>query len=662
MPKVSPRGLLHAEQRLAERYADLVRLAYLVLPPALGRHRRVLLAHALVQRTLHAAAPGVPAPRAARDDAPPMFRSPYVPVLREVLAVSRRPPVWPGRVPPPGMLLPRLPVVWGLRLSPRAGGADELALSRALSELSATARAAFILLRVERLTEAETRGVLEAAGCGGVEAELRAALDLDAVLDSSAAGILTSEEFDPCTVRARPSDLLRRRRRVHLAGIAVLVALITVVTLVVSDGVPTVPAGAGAHRASRPAPAVDDVVRVASGAWAATSRVDFTAWPARGRRVKDRALLRRALTAWAGDADATRISRSAGTAAGPPLDAPHLLYAGPVGGSTVVLLYDGQRLARYREAALGAARSLVLARVDDADVTTAAAVALDASGETVRYLLAPWVAESRTRDLMRPDTPARPLAVDGDGLTAPVPGFGAGLGCGSRTVLQLRSSSRIAEHHAFLLAGLGELTAVHLTYTPLPGHGAPARQPREATGPAALLAWARTGCPVGPPRGSGVKAVNAWDFAEQDLPDGAGHGVWTCARADTWRGPGEVTVALRTGGAGAGGQARIVARARATGACGRFGQHVVVHTNWRSPKGAWYVLAAGSRAVKGLIVTGDVTAGADGATLAVRAPARARTTVRARLAAGLRPVDLSAAVVALRSGGAYRQSVQPPLG
>ncbi|MFJ8034763.1 hypothetical protein [Streptomyces sp. NPDC096032] len=648
LPKVSTRGLLHAEQRLAERYADLVRLAYLVLPPALGRHRRVLLAHALVQRTLPAAAPGVPAPRAARDDGPPMSRSLYVPVLREVLALSRRPPLWPGRVPPPRMLLPRLPVVWGLRLSPRAGGADELALSRALSELSATARAAFILLRVERLTEAETRGVLEAAGFGGVEAELRAALDLDAVLDSGAAGILASEEFDPCTVRARPSDLLRRRRRVHLAGIAVLVALITVVTLVVSDGAPTVRAGAGAHRASRPAPAVDDVVRVAPGAWAATSRVDFTAWPARGRLVRDRALLRRALTAWAGDGHATPVSRSAGTAAGPPLDAPHLLYAGPVGGGTVVLLYDGQRLARYREAAGGGGRSLVLARVDDADVTTAAAVALDTSGERVRYLLAPWVAASWTRDLMRPDTPARALVVDGDGVTAPVPLFGpgprpgAGAGCGSRTVLQLRSSSRIAEHHAFLLAGLGELTAVHLTYTPLPGRGAPARQPREATGPAALLAWARTACAVGLPHGPGVKAVNVWDFAEQDLPDGAGPGVWTCARADTWRGPGEVAVALRTARAGTGEQARIVARARATGACGRFGQHIVVHANWRSPKGAWYVLAAGSRAVRGLIVTGDVTAGTDGATLAVRAAARARTAVRARLAGDLRPIDLSA--------------------
>ncbi|MEV5803199.1 hypothetical protein [Streptomyces collinus] len=656
-PRVSARGLLHAEQRLTERYADLVRLAYLALPPSLGRHRRVLLAHALVQRSLPAAAAGIPAPRDSSDDVSPMSRSLYVPVLREVLAVSRRPPGWPGHVPPPRMLLPRLPLVWGLRLVPRAGGADELALSRALSVLSVTARAAFTLLRVERLTETEARGVLEAAGFDRVETELDCALQLDATLDSSVASILASQEFDPCTVRARPSDLLRRRRRVRLAGTALLVALITVVTLMVCDGVPLVSPtpGPAPHRVSRSAaPDVDDVVRVAPQTWAATSRVDFTAWPARGSLVHDRELLRRASAAWAGvdDGTRTRITRTNGTPAGAPLDAPHLLYAGRVGGSTVVLLHDGQRLARYGESAGTGARSLVLARVDDADVTTAAAVALDmdARRDAVRYLLAPWVAESWTRDLMRPDAPARPLAVDGDGLTSSVPVFGTGTDCGSRTVLQLRSSPRVAEHHAFLLAGLGDLTPVHLTYTPLPTRTAPPRQPREATGPAALLAWARVGCAVGSLRGSGVKAVNAWDFAEQHLPDGAGRAVWTCSRADTWRGPGDVTVTLRRTAAPAGEQARPVARLRTTGACGRFGQHVVVHANWLSPKGSWYVLVAGSRAVTGLAVTGDVTADADGPTLAARAPRGAHTQVRARSAAGMRTIDLSAERSGQRGG------------
>ncbi|MYS16905.1 hypothetical protein GTW73_23590, partial [Streptomyces sp. SID4982] len=41
-----------AEAALVEHYPRLVRLAYLVLPPTLGRGRRVLTAHALAQRAL----------------------------------------------------------------------------------------------------------------------------------------------------------------------------------------------------------------------------------------------------------------------------------------------------------------------------------------------------------------------------------------------------------------------------------------------------------------------------------------------------------------------------------------------------------------------------------------------------------------------------------
>ncbi|NEA59586.1 hypothetical protein G3I60_36870, partial [Streptomyces sp. SID13666] len=41
-----------AEASIVENYPHLVRLAYLTLPAALGRHRRVLAAHTLVQRAL----------------------------------------------------------------------------------------------------------------------------------------------------------------------------------------------------------------------------------------------------------------------------------------------------------------------------------------------------------------------------------------------------------------------------------------------------------------------------------------------------------------------------------------------------------------------------------------------------------------------------------
>ncbi|MEU8570844.1 hypothetical protein AB0C51_21310, partial [Streptomyces pathocidini] len=51
-PSVEPVGLEEAEAALVEHYPRLVRIAYLVLPPGLGRSRRVLAAHALAQRAL----------------------------------------------------------------------------------------------------------------------------------------------------------------------------------------------------------------------------------------------------------------------------------------------------------------------------------------------------------------------------------------------------------------------------------------------------------------------------------------------------------------------------------------------------------------------------------------------------------------------------------
>ncbi|MFE7809989.1 hypothetical protein ACFU51_36030, partial [Streptomyces sp. NPDC057430] len=47
-----PVDVEQAEAALVEHYPRLVRIAYLVLPPSLGRNRRVLTAHALVQRSL----------------------------------------------------------------------------------------------------------------------------------------------------------------------------------------------------------------------------------------------------------------------------------------------------------------------------------------------------------------------------------------------------------------------------------------------------------------------------------------------------------------------------------------------------------------------------------------------------------------------------------
>ncbi|PWI13117.1 hypothetical protein DI272_02415 [Streptomyces sp. Act143] len=636
--------VLEAENALVHQYADLVRLAYITLPPSLGRHQKVSVSHSVVQRALPSARlararSSVPAPRrAAADHARP--EHPYlVTVLRRVLAYDRRPPLWPARLGAPRALVPRLPIVLGLRLFPRPGGAEALSLTRSLAGLSAETRAAFVLCSVYGLTDDTVVDVLKAAGAKDAAGAVRDGRAFEADEADAARTLALSEEFDACVLQATATDLLRRRHRARLTLVACLAGLLAGAMLLAQlapDPAPTPtapqPVAASGLRAA-------DLTRAPADQWDNTARIDFTAWPPRGSRLDDEQLLNRALSTWARPGPGTHVVTTAATSPAPPASAPQLLYAGEVDAHAVVLLYDGQRLARYREDPRSHSRTqLSVARVDDADVTTAAAVELSTGRSGARYLIAPWVAEVQSRDLLRPDVIAQALDTTEDGVTEPVPfTAGSGTGCDSRPVLQLRSSARIAERHAFLLAGLGDLSPVHLTYTPLPGHGTPPpRQPREATGPAALVAWSHQACALADLRGTGTRAVNAWEFAEQDLPDGGSRAVWTCMRESSWRGPGDVTVTLRVAGDGTKAPARPVSHVRSTALCSRFGQHIVAGTAWRSPAGRWYALAAGSRAVTGITVSGDVTAKTPARTVAVRTPKRPRFDVSAQLATGER--------------------------
>ncbi|MFI6874339.1 hypothetical protein ACIBL6_12925 [Streptomyces sp. NPDC050400] len=631
------------EAALVEQYTALVRLAYLTLPTSLSRHRRVLLAHHAAQHALPAARTGrVPRPRGA--DGPPGAGADAlrVQVVRTALAAAHRPAWWPGSLRPPRTLLPRLPVVWGLRLFPRAGGADEVRLGQALADASAPARAAFVLRRVDGLDGERVALLLDAAGVADAGAVLREAVGLDAQAGPAAQALLHSQEFDACSVQTRPTDLVRRARRRRAAWTAgAAAAALVAAALLVPAGTTPDPAPGTAGAAS-PVLSPGRLARTAPDTWADTSRVDFTAWPARGALVHDDALLGRALDTWAAPSDDVRVTASPGTATDAPPRTPQLLFAGEVDGHQVVLLHDGERLARYTADEDSGKVSLDLARADDADVTSGATVVLARGDGAARYLTAPWIAESTVRDLLRPDTPARPLHVSRDGVTDAVPVAPPG-GCDKRPVLQLRSSSRIVEHHAFVVADLGGLSPVHLTYTPLPGAGRPPRQPREATSTQALLAWARTACRVPSWGGGGVRAVNVWDFAEQDLPQNGGRAVWACARADSWRGPGDVTLLLRTPAASTTAPARVVGRAENTAACSRFGQHVVAATRWRAPDGHDYLVAAGSRKVTRITADGAVDASKPGRILAVPAPEKGTVRVTARLDTGERLAEVGAA-------------------
>ncbi|MFE3287351.1 hypothetical protein ACFXJJ_30195, partial [Streptomyces sp. NPDC059233] len=161
-----------AEAAIVEHYPRLVRLAYLVLPPALGRNRRVLTAHSLAQRALPrgrrdavaAAAAvqggvpgGVPGQRGG-GSGDPGYAYVRLRVLRAALEAGI--PLTFRALPRRAQLPPLLPQVWGMRLFPRSGGAEELALDQWLATLNGPGRAACALRALERLPEPEVVRVL----------------------------------------------------------------------------------------------------------------------------------------------------------------------------------------------------------------------------------------------------------------------------------------------------------------------------------------------------------------------------------------------------------------------------------------------------------------------------------------------------------------------
>ncbi|MGW2305305.1 hypothetical protein [Streptomyces sp. NPDC001809] len=691
---VGPVDVEQAEAALVERYPRLVRIAYLVLPPSLGRNRRVLTAHALVQRSLprrRVAGPVVPGPRPAEDAVDPGYAYVRGEVLRQALVAGL--PLRRLALPRRAQFPPLLPHVWGLRLFPRVGGADELALDQRLSRLSGPGRAAYVLRGLERQGDAEVLRVLAGAGVadpGGALAEADAVDDREdgpggAVApeapgggdgrDGGAGGtggpagdgdgsgpdgpasapapaparggdsgggsesrpaagrrsgvaLLESDEFDPCALQARPTDLLRRRQHAR-AGVVAVAALLVCGALLGLPG-----DGWGRNGAAAPSyarnPAAEAALdparlqRVDPAVWPGSTRQDFSVWPARGALVGDRALLRRALAVWARPGAAVRSSATPGTPVGPPMGPPQLLFAGVVDGARVVLLHDGLRAVRYAEPVAGTAgAALDFARTDGADGVGSAALVLSRAAGNVRYLTAPWVVETAARDLLAPGEEARPLGRDAGGVTEPMTSPVSARDCTRWNTLQVRDGSGLR-----LLADLGELAPARLLWGP---PGAPA----DATGPEARAAWARTACQLTAVRAHGVRSVSAWRFARQPLPEGAGLGTWVCTRAETWRGTGSRVLAQFLVPSPAV-PAALAARSEGSPACGVRDPRVLAGVLWQAPAGGWYVLAAGSPDFTALETSGGVKGRSDGPLLAVRAAAGARADLGGTLRDGTR--------------------------
>ncbi|MER5380519.1 hypothetical protein ABT040_09590 [Streptomyces sp. NPDC002688] len=613
-----------AEAALVEHYPRLVRLAYLVLPPSLGRNRRVLTAHALTQRALprgRASGDGsvIPAQQSGGGrDGDPGYAFVRLRVVRTALEaglpLKRR--AWPKR----SQLPPLLPHVWGLRLFPRSGGAEELALDQRLSALSGPARAAYVLRGLEKLSDANLRRMLSAAGVADPAAALKEAAGVEA-----RDVLLDSPEFDPCSLHARPTDLMRRRQHMK-AALAATAAVAVCGALLGLPGDGWGPDGAAAPSyAQNPAAeaALDParLERVAAAAWESSARTDFSVWPARGDLVEDTGLLRRALAVWARPGESVQVSATPGTPSGAPPGPPQLLYAGEVDQARVVLLYDGLRIARYAEPRDGTGgAALDFARVDGASGAEASAVVLGRADGNVRYLTAPWVKKAAERDLLKPSAGAMDLTLSADGATSPLAGPPRTGACTSWNVLQIKDGSG-----THLLTDLGELTPAHLT------SGRPAA-PREASGAQDLRGWAPFSCSLASVRSQGVRSVNAWQYARQPLPDASGSAEWVCTRADTWRGGGtRVLAQFRTSG---GTYGAVAAKAENSPACGSRDPHVLAGVLWKSGAGAWYLLAAGSRDTASVDATGGVRGSAEGSQLAVRTKQGAQAELKGTLEDG----------------------------
>ncbi|MFD6419978.1 hypothetical protein [Streptomyces sp. NPDC060194] len=621
-PHAAPPGdAEQAEAALVEHYPRLVRLAYLVLPPARGRERRVLRAHALVQRSLPPAGPrdaDVPAPRASAEDGGPGLAAVRRRVLAAALAAGR----------PRGRdLPPLLPQVWGVRLLPHSGGADELALEQRLDALDAPARAAFVLRGLERLGEEDARRALAAAGVADPD---RALAEADTVPHDRE--LLRSPAFDPCALQARPTDLVRRRRRLR-AGAVAGAALVVCGALLGLPGGGWGPDGGAAAAPGGLAPAAEAALdpgrltRAAPTAWRDAVRRDFSVWPARGELARDGRLLGRALAAWTRPGAEVRVSATRGTPTGPPPGPARLLYAGEVDRARVVLLHDGLRVVRYAEPRAGARGGVALdfARTDAADAASAAALVVTRADGNVRYLTAPWVRTTAVRDLLRPEGNAVGIDRTAEGVTDLVPGPFATRDCTSWNVLEVRAGRGAVP--ALLLTDLGELTPARLLI-------GPPRDRRDVSGAAARAEWARTACLLPALRSQGVRSVANWRYAEQELPEGGGTARWLCTRADTWRGDGSRIMAQVQAPGPRTLPGSVAARAADSPACGPRRPVVLAGVLWKAPSGRWYVLAAGSPQITAIRATGGAPGDARGNLLAAPTRQGASADLKGRLSGG----------------------------
>jgi hypothetical protein len=321
-----------AKSEMDQRYPELVRMAYLVLPGDRPRKYRLALARRIVDESLPQ--------RAARNPG-----KAYVQVRTRVLARSMR-PRW------------RLRIGLGRWLSALPVALPEDAQTDPLVELPPEVRAAYVLRTVEEMPYYVAHDQLVALG----------------VRDARAALNEAAEVGEPAGPIAGLSVVRGPGRRPLLP-----VAVASVLTVVLIGGIVVTE---NRHRDALRRAAGEEVAMVGPKAWTHAAHT-LAVWPARGDLVSNRTFIAAALTAWL---RATALKTHDGAAGGPPHGRAQLLYAGRVDGTPVALLSDGGRVARYVQASGSPTTELFPAPRGG----TTPLVLSDR-----RYLLPPWVLAAR---------------------------------------------------------------------------------------------------------------------------------------------------------------------------------------------------------------------------------------------------------------------------
>ncbi|BCB88202.1 hypothetical protein [Phytohabitans suffuscus] len=548
-------------------YDRLTRIAYLVGPSGRAPQARLVRAHRDVQRALPW--------RSGRELTYPRLR-------RRVLRSAAR-----RRLLPQPVL-----ITWAWHTTV-GGSAAHRTVADGLARLAPRARAAYVLVVVEGLTRADAVAAMRDLGWADADAAMTAAAGLVARLRDAHGlsgghqrALLAEPPADPTVVRLRAPDPLGVR--LLRAG---RITLVAAALLLVAGLVASLPAGAPAQE--RPVvmrQAVPAVARVPAGAWTGTSEFTLAAWPSRGAKADDDTLVRAAAAAWqvggAGDRAVT-VTASAGAVTDPPVGAPALLFAGPVDGTTVVVLADSTRVATYTERE-GAEPRLTVQPAPEHDEYATSALRLPAGEGKVRYLLAPWAAAPQTRALT--GTGWRDLGVR-DGLTEAV-AIPAHERCWNGPLLRLRSTL-VGQGLPYTLGDFGSAALAHLMYIP-PGVPGPISRPHELDATGGPAAWSSLGCALADTRGRSPGSVTAWELWRGRLAQGTASLV--CVRTAEPGSANQVSAVVVSGAPA------VVATASGTRLCSRYAQDVVVAWWTRDTQGRWYHVAAGSHAVRRITV------------------------------------------------------------